>query len=422
MSINWSLSFAEPERGSVSQIEGGDGCDAWRTRLLGFRALAGWSEQGLAGRIAAVEQDGQHEPVMDLTQVEQRRPYQAAAAAVVEDTDFRPPCGLDRVGFRLRFFGCLGRPSPALIRRLSQSAISHAPSWLHAGECQPHVSAKMRRTRLKLARSGEPAAVSVQDGSAAPWMGRYSGPSWRVGFVALTRSDVRATGRKAAYRRPIPLRHGVAYSLLVRAMFQSRSRQPAYRRGSMIWADVHRCVGSSGYAATLRLFLTNRTFRPIVTLRLYQSLSPDTLGAGLARVLLAFLHRRFCSDATMDLPIQTSIGPGVEILHGWGLVVNGRAVLGKNVTLFHGVTIGQGDRISADGSRRTGYPVIEDDVWIGPNAAIVGDITIGAGSRIMPGAVVSTSVPPKSMVAGNPSTIIRENCTMDVLNRVESGL
>jgi serine O-acetyltransferase len=121
----------------------------------------------------------------------------------------------------------------------------------------------------------------------------------------------------------------------------------------------------------------------------------------------------------MDLPAKTKIGPGFCITHGWGSVVSGGAVLGSNVTLFHGATIGQGDKIAPDGSRQVGYPVIEDDVWIGPNATVVGRITVGTGSRIMPGAVVSFDVPPRSIVAGNPATVVKENCCIDVNNRVQ---
>jgi serine O-acetyltransferase len=120
----------------------------------------------------------------------------------------------------------------------------------------------------------------------------------------------------------------------------------------------------------------------------------------------------------MDLPWQTSIGGGLLIVHGWGLVVNKQAVIGKNVTLFHGVTIGRRDKIDTDGVRSTEFPIIEDNVWIGPHAIIVGGITIGNGSRIGGGAFVTKSVPPYSIVSGNPSKINKTGCTPDVLNPV----
>lgn len=50
--------------------------------------------------------------------------------------------------------------------------------------------------------------------------------------------------------------------------------------------------------------------------------------------------------------------------------------------------------------------VIEDDVWIGPNATILKGVRIGAGSFIEPGALVTSDIPPRSRVAGNPAAVI----------------
>jgi serine O-acetyltransferase len=124
----------------------------------------------------------------------------------------------------------------------------------------------------------------------------------------------------------------------------------------------------------------------------------------------------------MDLPWQTDIGGGLTIAHGWGLVINPQVRIGANVTLFHGVTLGQRDRISRDGTRTTGYPILEDEVWVGPNAIIVGSITIGRGSRIAGGAFVTEDVPPYSVVSGNPGQIIKTNCSPDVPNQAPLNL
>jgi serine O-acetyltransferase len=121
--------------------------------------------------------------------------------------------------------------------------------------------------------------------------------------------------------------------------------------------------------------------------------------------------------AGVDLPWQTRIGSGLALTHGWGLVISPGAKIGSNVTLFHGVTLGQRDRILITGDREIGYPTIEDDVWIGPHAIIIGNVTIGRGSRIAGGACVHESVPPYSVVMGNPSKIVKMNCTPDVPNR-----
>lgn len=123
-----------------------------------------------------------------------------------------------------------------------------------------------------------------------------------------------------------------------------------------------------------------------------------------------------CNRAGIDFPWKTKISGGFTMTHGWGIVINGNAVIGKNVTLFNGVTLGQRDRINENGERFTQYPVIEDEVWIGPHAVIVGGITIGKGSRIAGNAFVTESIPPYSTVAGNPAVIARSNTKPDVFN------
>ena len=120
---------------------------------------------------------------------------------------------------------------------------------------------------------------------------------------------------------------------------------------------------------------------------------------------------------SMDFPSSTQVGAGLAITHGWGIVISPSARIGKNVTLFHGVTIGQRDTIQGQGTRITAYPIIEDEVWIGPNAVIVGGVIIGQGSKIAAGAFVTESIPPFSVVVGNPGVIVKTGCIPDVMNK-----
>lgn len=181
-------------------------------------------------------------------------------------------------------------------------------------------------------------------------------------------------------------------------------------------ADTHRACGRSGAWPMLRRALGDRTFRCLATLRLCQALARRRLGRALLLVPARLLHRWACGRAGIDLPWRTDVGPGLAIMHGWGLVVNGAARIGRNVTLFHGVTLGRRDRIAPDGTRETRSPVIEDEVWIGPHAVIVGGVTVGRGSRIAAGAFVTEDVPPRSVVVGNPAAVVRRDCTPDVWN------
>jgi len=185
---------------------------------------------------------------------------------------------------------------------------------------------------------------------------------------------------------------------------------------SSLRADIWRQYGRYSPSLAIKAFLTLRNFRPIATLRMCQAARRGGLGGRIALPFLKLLHRMATQLAGIDFSWQTEVGPGFAITHGWGMVINPGARIGSNVTLFHGVTLGQRDRIAADGVRTSECPVIEDEVWIGPHAIIVGGVRVGRGSRIGGGAFVTEDVPPYSVVAGNPSTIVKAGCTPDVMN------
>lgn len=183
-------------------------------------------------------------------------------------------------------------------------------------------------------------------------------------------------------------------------------------------ADLVRLHGQASFAGLLRAYFTYRTYRPIVTLRLCKAAAVTT---GVFRVLLPLFrlfHKWNCGSAGMDLSWQANIGPGLAVTHGWGLVVSPGATIGKNCTLFHGATLGQADKISSDGVRETGFPVLEDDVWVGPHALVVGNVRVGRGSRILGGAFVTQDVPPRTMVGGNPAQILKRGIEPDVVNPI----
>ena len=96
------------------------------------------------------------------------------------------------------------------------------------------------------------------------------------------------------------------------------------------------------------------------------------------------------------------IGRRVFIDHGMGVVIGETAVVGDNVTIYHGVTLGG---TSSEKVKR--HPTLESCVVVGAGAKILGDITIGAHSRIGANAVVVKDVPPQSVVVGVPGQIIR---------------
>jgi serine O-acetyltransferase len=113
-----------------------------------------------------------------------------------------------------------------------------------------------------------------------------------------------------------------------------------------------------------------------------------------------------------DISPTTSIGPGLYIGHFGGVVISPQAVLGANVNIAHGVTIGAASRGS-----RTGAPTLEDRVWVGANAILVGKITIGHDALIAPGAYVNFDVPSMAVVLGNPGKVVSNEGSVGYVNR-----
>ena len=114
------------------------------------------------------------------------------------------------------------------------------------------------------------------------------------------------------------------------------------------------------------------------------------------RLMLSFFNFMY----KVDFPYKATIGPGLYIGHPYGIIINPKVCIGKNVNIHKGVTIGQENR-----GRRAGVPQIGDSVWIGINATIVGAIKIGNDVLIAPNSFVNCDMPSHSIVFGNPCII-----------------
>jgi len=93
-----------------------------------------------------------------------------------------------------------------------------------------------------------------------------------------------------------------------------------------------------------------------------------------------------------------SIGNGIFIDHGMGIVIGETSIIEDNVTIFHGVTIG-GGRGGHQGKR---HPTIKSGVIIGAGSSVLGPIVIGVNSKVGAGAVVIKDIPDNSTVIGIP--------------------
>ncbi|OLP55295.1 serine O-acetyltransferase [Rhizobium rhizosphaerae] len=121
------------------------------------------------------------------------------------------------------------------------------------------------------------------------------------------------------------------------------------------------------------------------------------------RDLALYLQSRSSSIFQTDINPAARIGKGIFLDHATGLVVGETAVIGDNVSILHGVTLGGTGK---EGSDR--HPKIGNGVLIGAGAKILGNIHVGNCSRVAAGSVVLKPVPPKSTVAGVPARVVGE--------------
>lgn len=136
-----------------------------------------------------------------------------------------------------------------------------------------------------------------------------------------------------------------------------------------------------------------------------------------SKILRLYYHFRFrliCSKHGIEISPKTCIGKGLYVGHPYNITVNSNAVLGENINIHKGVTVGQENR----GSRK-GTPTIGNRVWIGINSTIVGNITVGDDVLIAPNSYVNCNVPSHSVVIGNPCRVIhKDNATEPYINNL----
>lgn len=120
--------------------------------------------------------------------------------------------------------------------------------------------------------------------------------------------------------------------------------------------------------------------------------------------LARLISQRTARKTGIEIHPGAQIGKGFFIDHGHGVVIGETAIIGNNVTLYQGVTLGGTGKET--GKR---HPTLEDNVMVSAGAKILGSFTIGEGSKIGAGSVVVKPVPPYSTVVGIPGRIIKQD-------------
>ena len=115
-----------------------------------------------------------------------------------------------------------------------------------------------------------------------------------------------------------------------------------------------------------------------------------------------WISQRGARKTGIEIHPGATIGKGLFIDHGSGVIIGETTVIGDNVTLYQGVTLGGTGK--EQGKR---HPTLEDNVMVSAGAKILGSFTIGENSKIGAGSVVLEEVPPNCTVVGVPGRIVR---------------
>ena len=115
-----------------------------------------------------------------------------------------------------------------------------------------------------------------------------------------------------------------------------------------------------------------------------------------------WISQRAARKTGIEIHPGATIGKGLFIDHGTGVIIGETTIIGDNVTLYQGVTLGGTGK--EQGKR---HPTLKDNVMVSAGAKVIGSFTIGENSKIGAGSVVLEEVPPNCTVVGVPGRIVK---------------
>ncbi len=186
----------------------------------------------------------------------------------------------------------------------------------------------------------------------------------------------------------------------------------SYRQ--LLRADLYRKTGRSGLKTFVKTLFTDMGFKHTFWFRTASVCRSRPL---LRRTLYPFvraIYNHYQHKHGVWIPPTTKVGPGLFLEHLGDVVVNGRAVIGRNCNLANGVTIGQSNR-----GARQGVPQIGDNVFIGPGAKIIGGLKVGDNAAVGVNCVVIKDVPENAVIVAGAGQIVSYGGSSGYVNRTD---
>jgi serine O-acetyltransferase len=188
-----------------------------------------------------------------------------------------------------------------------------------------------------------------------------------------------------------------------------------------MWVELKRDIwrtrrGKSGLIGDIACLVANRGLQAMLHYRIANSCQKRHIP------LFPFLlTRRIQTKYGIDISPASTLGGGIVIFHGVGLVIGNEVVMYGDTDLYHGVTLGVRGAEWVNEHHQDGHPVVGKNVVIGAGAKILGSVSIGDNCVIGANAVVTKSIPDNSVAVGIPARVIRSRPPVGVnMERLEN--
>ncbi len=182
----------------------------------------------------------------------------------------------------------------------------------------------------------------------------------------------------------------------------------------LILSDLYRIRGNTKFKSFLYLVFMGECFKYNFWLRTCRYTKTKLLLKytvyPIGRFMLNHLHFKL----GISLHPPTEIGSGLYIGHHGTINVHVKCIIGKNLNISQGVTIAGRNR-----GKYKGYPIIGDNVYIGPGAKVIGAVNIGNNVAIGANCVVTKDIPDNSVVVGVPGKVISNKGSIEYVNKTD---
>jgi serine O-acetyltransferase len=168
----------------------------------------------------------------------------------------------------------------------------------------------------------------------------------------------------------------------------------------LIFSDLYRRKNNVSVRKLIQEIFNGESYKYIFWLRTTTYCKSNTFFKYTLYRISKMMLNHYTYKFSISINISTEIGSGFYIGHFSGIFINKRCVLGKNINLSQGVTLG---------GTKKGFPILENNIYIGPGAKLIGNVHIGNNVTIGANCVVTKDIPDNCVVVGIPGKIISKN-------------